>query len=556
MDKPEVCNKKCNSSFINKKNDGQIIFLIVWIVISLLSVIFHEPWRDELQAWLVARDLSLPEVFSWMKYEGHFILWYLVIKPLCTLNLSPDSLNYLTWFFTLIAVVLILFKSPFSRVTKIAIIFSAPIIFWFPVVSRCYALLLPLLFGIACIYPSRKSRPVLYGILIALLANVHVIYEGIVLVLFLMLFLDVKDYKNKRELRPAVISGGLILLGVVFAFSTVFLCMFKSDSYTSQAVTATFLWDHLLSFASQSMLMNHLGRWLMDNAVISALCMIVMFLAAVYFEKKNKFVFYYSLIAMFLNIYFFFIDKANYIPPVTLVVVISLFFLFKKEKLLKLAFIISVGWYFFSIVAFCCFLPHRALSFPIFIIFFAWIFYQNMDCSKQVFNHISRCLILFTVFTSAGTLIVMLYDVKMPYSGIKDCGMFIKENVPEKMSLGTYPFEDKATCLSAYTGRKIHEYTYGRDLTYFPRDIGQSKPMVFADLIKSKRINSDVMIFPLYFFRPGTKRIFLGNDWYVSFYKSGNVMFDESFAIYIRENLLHSVAPVKKSNSPRENLER
>ncbi len=36
----------------------------------------HEMWRDEIMAWLLARDAATPwQVFSLIKYEGHPGLW-------------------------------------------------------------------------------------------------------------------------------------------------------------------------------------------------------------------------------------------------------------------------------------------------------------------------------------------------------------------------------------------------------------------------------------------------------------------------------------------------
>ena len=72
-------------------------------VIGHLSFILcHENWRDEAQAWLLARDLSIPELFEQMSYEGHPCLWHLLLMPLVRLGLpyismalKPFPLGYL-----------------------------------------------------------------------------------------------------------------------------------------------------------------------------------------------------------------------------------------------------------------------------------------------------------------------------------------------------------------------------------------------------------------------------------------------------------------------------
>ena len=61
--------------------------LLRWavFVIYLAAVFFlvsrHENWRDEAQAWLLARDLNVFQLISQMKYEGHPCLWHLILMP-------------------------------------------------------------------------------------------------------------------------------------------------------------------------------------------------------------------------------------------------------------------------------------------------------------------------------------------------------------------------------------------------------------------------------------------------------------------------------------------
>ena len=51
--------------------DSKKINLLFWIIISIGLIVyklsFHELWKDEWQAWLVARDLSLSNMLAFMK---------------------------------------------------------------------------------------------------------------------------------------------------------------------------------------------------------------------------------------------------------------------------------------------------------------------------------------------------------------------------------------------------------------------------------------------------------------------------------------------------------
>ena len=55
-------------------------FPVLPLYAILLAVVLwkHEPWADEAQAWLIARDCSGVELlFQRLRYEGHPGLWYL-----------------------------------------------------------------------------------------------------------------------------------------------------------------------------------------------------------------------------------------------------------------------------------------------------------------------------------------------------------------------------------------------------------------------------------------------------------------------------------------------
>ena len=48
-------------NFIKEKIKGkkEIIIMLFYIIITfLIAIFFHEKWRDEAQAWLLARDLN------------------------------------------------------------------------------------------------------------------------------------------------------------------------------------------------------------------------------------------------------------------------------------------------------------------------------------------------------------------------------------------------------------------------------------------------------------------------------------------------------------------
>ena len=66
-------------------NINNIIF-ILFIFFTLIIGSHHEPWTDEAQSWIIARDASVQEIlFNISSYEGTFPLWILTLKLFITL---------------------------------------------------------------------------------------------------------------------------------------------------------------------------------------------------------------------------------------------------------------------------------------------------------------------------------------------------------------------------------------------------------------------------------------------------------------------------------------
>ena len=74
------------------------IFALYALLLGVVSL-RHEMFRDEVQAWLIARDsTSIPNLFFNMRYEGHPALWQLLLYIPSHLSWNPEwmqLINYL-----------------------------------------------------------------------------------------------------------------------------------------------------------------------------------------------------------------------------------------------------------------------------------------------------------------------------------------------------------------------------------------------------------------------------------------------------------------------------
>ena len=164
-----------------KENKTEIIAMLLYMSITfVIGVFFHEKWRDEAQAWLMARDLSFFSLLKQMKYEGHPFLWQLILMPFAKLGFPYVTESLISLVCMWIAVWLLLIKAPFNKIIKILIIFSLPCIYVYPIVSRNYALIPLALAIIAILYKNRNDKKIRYIVAVLFLAYTHILMWGLV----------------------------------------------------------------------------------------------------------------------------------------------------------------------------------------------------------------------------------------------------------------------------------------------------------------------------------------------------------------------------------------
>ena len=88
------------------KNNKKVIYWTIFVlygIINLILTFLHEPWRDEIHAWLMAKELSVVDLFLESKFDGHPILWHLLLMPFAKLNFPIITLNLISFIIMLIS---------------------------------------------------------------------------------------------------------------------------------------------------------------------------------------------------------------------------------------------------------------------------------------------------------------------------------------------------------------------------------------------------------------------------------------------------------------------
>lgn len=194
-----------------KNNIIDFLILILYIVIHVIVAIHHEAWRDESQAWVIAKSASFNEILSLCASEGHPCLWFFFLK-VCQITGFPFRYaSLLSVAIMSIATGLFLWKSPFSLVTKTCVVLSPLFFYYNPVICRIYALLCLFIVLLCVCWPCRREKPILYGVIIAVLFQSHVLIAGLSIGCLLETLLFDRNLFKRRH----IIGFGIPVLSLI-----------------------------------------------------------------------------------------------------------------------------------------------------------------------------------------------------------------------------------------------------------------------------------------------------------------------------------------------------
>lgn len=199
----------------NRINEKVIIaaVFICYIVFNLMCVKAHEHWRDEGQAWMIAKSLSLGELIKILPGEGHPILWYFVIMPFAKLGLPYQGFSLISLAIMALAA-LVLLKSDLPLWTRVIILFTPVFSYYNTAMARSYALIVLELVLVGAFYLKRREKPVLWALLIIMLFQTHMYAAGLAVMLTLQMIYECFTIVDKRKQR--MIGIALIALNLVF----------------------------------------------------------------------------------------------------------------------------------------------------------------------------------------------------------------------------------------------------------------------------------------------------------------------------------------------------
>lgn len=436
-----------------KNNLINLIIIILYALITFFIMLHHEPWRDEAQAWLLAKDLSFTNILEFSRYEGHPMLWHLILMPFAKLGFPYITLNIISWLLMVITAVLIIYKAPFNKFLKISILISSPFIYFYISISRVYSLIALLLILLAIIYKHKEKMPCIYGLLILLLANTHITMLGMVGMLILdfyikNIFIAIKN-KKLKENKKLLLGFGIAVIGIIL----VFLQLLGSIS-SNEEVSLIEHKDYINMFKSY-----------------------ITVLVVSYTGHSND---------LFLTIAFMAIIIMMILQVIT----------FKKHKNSILIFYGSIIFQLLVYVAVYQYLEQTMLTTYFIMLFCIWIAHYKEENYKENLV-IDTIIIIISLITLLYSWKMIKFDFVYNYSSSKETAKFITDNI-EKGSLIISTEDSTASSVIPYCKEyKFYSPQRKEIFTYVRWDAKRKVSTQYEELkniIKQQQINNTVYI--------------------------------------------------------------
>jgi hypothetical protein len=189
----------------------------IFVAIVAFATAHHEMWRDEIDAWLVARDSPTPlAIFPAIRYGGHPSLWYLLLWPLAHATHALAAMQALNVVIAGGTAFLVLRWAPGPRWLRALAVSGYFPVYEYGTIARNYGLSVLSLVIACCVFPQRRERPLLLGLLLGLAAHT----SAHAMILALALTAAVTGELVARWRWAAREWGGVALAVVLFALAS------------------------------------------------------------------------------------------------------------------------------------------------------------------------------------------------------------------------------------------------------------------------------------------------------------------------------------------------
>lgn len=233
-----LLNKSVRIRFGTENRIPEYAVLCLYILSVAVMMFYHEPWYDEAQAWLIARDASWHEMlFDIPHYEGHPPFWFLLLAVFAKAGADFDlTLKMLTLSMNAVAIFLLLFYAPFPRPVRLALPFTYFLFYQHGVICRPYALLLIGFFLAAMFWQGKDEKPFRFCFALMLMcasSAYGIIFAGGITIVWL---LELRDGKRWKEYIASLFCGRrfvALLSLLIFALLNIAAILPREDTFAA-----------------------------------------------------------------------------------------------------------------------------------------------------------------------------------------------------------------------------------------------------------------------------------------------------------------------------------
>ena len=207
---------KLSSQSYYKSNRFEIVLIIVFAIITLIGILNHAMWRDELNGWLIARDsFSFSDFFDNIKYEGHPLIWYVCLWILNQITANTLAMQLFHWLSAVATISIFVIFSPFNKTQKILFSFGYLPLYEYCLISRNYAIGVLAIFIFCTCFKSRCKSYIPLAFILAIMANTNAYCLLISLALGLSLTIE---YIFRDYFRYQTKANNYIIIAALFIF--------------------------------------------------------------------------------------------------------------------------------------------------------------------------------------------------------------------------------------------------------------------------------------------------------------------------------------------------
>lgn len=230
----------------------EIAVVILYMVLFIIVSFFHEPWFDEAQAWEIGKTATYREIMTVLPHtEGHPPLWSLILSVPAKLGVPYlIGLKGISLIFSVLTVLLIVFKSPFPKVIRYILPFTYFFFYQYGVISRTYCVLELSCVLIAMSFKNRKTKPCRFagGLYLLCLTSIYgILIAGGISICWLLDIIAEYRSNRFRDIHKDIRLYALLVL-LVAVLPVVYLIIPFSDVYALGNVSNNYLIRKLLYF--------------------------------------------------------------------------------------------------------------------------------------------------------------------------------------------------------------------------------------------------------------------------------------------------------------------